>query len=463
MVNIGAISPEFVANISSNIFIQVTKSGKILFFNTKANCVLGKVVVGCNLEEIIPKSSSCILLQNIKISFYHQYPHHFYWGFKNRFYLVYVYPQDSSVWLCFDDITEKRQLAHLLHMNNQRTLFAERLAKLGYWELDIETKRFYWSDEVYNIFGITEKDKTYKKNLIREFVHPNDLALYKQKLKELVSIGNEVDGIIRILTADNITKYCKFVAGFIYENGEPKIAGIFQDISMLIGEQKQLKQAKTKADKLNAEKSYFLAQASHDIRQPLQAINLFAEGLKSAPLEKYPEIADNILIVSRNLNVLLNNVLDISKLDAGGICFNPTEFDLGKLLAKFCDEYGIIMQETEISLACNIKNVIVRQDVVLLERIIRNLLSNAIKYAKSKIKIGNSKNCFWIIDDGCGIDKNNKKHIFEPFYQCNTLRDRAIGGTGLGLNIVKKIATAIGADIKVKSKLNSYTIFKVCL
>ena len=53
MVNIGAITPEFVANISSNIFIQVTKSGKILFFNTKANCVFGEVVVGCNLEEII--------------------------------------------------------------------------------------------------------------------------------------------------------------------------------------------------------------------------------------------------------------------------------------------------------------------------------------------------------------------------------------------------------------------------
>ena len=92
-----------------------------------------------------------ILMQNINTAFYQQYPHHFYWTLQDRFYLTYIYPKDSNVWISLEDITEKRRQAHLLYLSGQRMMFAERIAKLGYWELDLALKRFYWSDEMYKI------------------------------------------------------------------------------------------------------------------------------------------------------------------------------------------------------------------------------------------------------------------------------------------------------------------------
>ena len=462
MNNIKSVSPEFVADIATNLLVEVAKSGKILFFNTKAACVFANIrKPGVYLKNVVAADDFRVLMQNIDTALYQQYPHHFYWMQQDRFYLVYVYPKDDSVWLAMEDITEKRRQAHLLYLSAQRMMFAERIAQLGYWELDIALKRFYWSDEMYRIFGIKDKSKTYHRNLIRELLHPDDLGMYKQKLKELIGTHRDIKGDARIVTYEGELKYCRFMAGIIYESGEPKIAGAFQDISDLVKAQHQLIDAKKAADEANLAKSYFLAQASHDIRQPLQAMDLFIEGLKNAPAEKYPELAEKLSVLSRNLTGLVNNFLDVSKLDSGGMVFKAQNFDLGELVARICDEYKEMAAEKGIFLSCRLKNVLINQDVFLVERILRNLLSNALKYAKTKIRVGNTKNSFWVIDDGCGIDKNKQKHIFKAFYQCDTLSDRRRGGAGLGLNIVEKIAEVIGAKIRLKSKLKCYSAFEV--
>ncbi len=451
---------KIIADISNCIMLELAKSGVVLFFNQKACCVFGNVASAKKINDIIPFDDADVLLKNMEIAFYHSHPHHFYWSFQQRFYLVYVYPENKSVWLVFDDITEKRQLAHLLQVNNQRISFVERIAKTGYWELDLIKKQFYWSDEMYKIFGIDKDKGIYRSNLIRELIHRDDLYIYKQKIKELICQKNDIEGQVRIVSKNNVLKYCRFMAGIIYENGEEKIAGVFQDVSELIRIQSELTDAKVKAEEASLAKTYFLAQAGHDIRQPLQAINLFAEGLKTAPVSKYAEIADKILLLSNNLSAMLNNLLDFAKFDSSDMICDYQYFDLAELLRKIADEYK---QTTEKNIIFRLKTATVYQDVFLLERIIRNLLSNAVKYAKTKIVIGNDENCFWIIDNGIGIDECAKKHIFEAFYQCNEKDDRKKGGIGIGLNIVKKTALAIGAKIFVRSGVNKYTVFKICL
>ena len=98
-----------------------------------------------------------------------------------------------------------------------------------------------------------------------------------------------------------------------------------------------------------------------------------------------------------------------------------------------------------------------------MEKIIRNLLENAIKYTVSKIIIRNINSCFWIADNGCGIDKEYINHIFKDFFQCDTLINGNKQGVGLGLSIVDFASSLIGAKIKVKSRKKYYTIFRVCL
>ncbi len=455
--------PVFVADITNNLLIETAKTGKVLFFNNKAACILSGLQQYVKLAEIIPAESFIVLKQNIEAAFYQQYPHHFYWAFQNRFYLVYIYPQEQSVWLSMEDITEKRQQAHLLHLNAQRTLFAERIARLGYWELDIAHKRFYWSEEMYKIFGINMEDGNYHYNLIRELLHPDDLPIYRQKLRELISAHKDIEGSVRIVTPHGQLKYCRFMAGILYENGEGKAAGVFQDLSELTEMQQSLEKAKKEAEEANLAKSYFLAQASHDIRQPLQAISLFAEGLKTAPAEKYSEIAEKISELSKNLTTMLNNVLDVSKIDAGGMSFETHSFNLAELLRKIGDEYKELAKEKHIQVKYNLQDMVIFQDSFLLERLLRNLLNNALKYALSTIKIGNRGKRFWILDDGCGIDNDKQKHIFNAFYQCKTSIDKKECGAGLGLYIVGKITNVIGAKVKVRSIKGRYTLFEVRL
>ena len=146
--------PEFVVNISSNLLMKLNKFGLVLFVNNKAKCVFSEVDINKSLKLIVQADDWVILNKNIEIALYNQYLHHFYWEYKGRFYTVYVYPENDAVWLCFEDITEKRHLSHLLHINFLRMSLEEKFSKSGYWELDLVNKRFYWSSGVYNLFEI---------------------------------------------------------------------------------------------------------------------------------------------------------------------------------------------------------------------------------------------------------------------------------------------------------------------
>lgn len=450
--------PEIVADISTNILLEVAKSGKVLFANGKAGCVFQSCGRSCrHLDDLVPSAEAAVLRQNVENALYQQYPHHFYWPFQNRYYLVYVYPTVVSAWLCLDDITEKRQMAHLLHINNQRVLFAERIAKLGYWELDIGRKRFYWSEEMYKIFGVTDGGKTFHKNLIREQIYPADMVIYKQKLKELFQLKKDVEGTLRIVQPSGKLKYCRFMAGIIYENGEPKIAGAFQDISDLAETRAELQKVQHSAEKDDLADVCLPAHICHDLRQPLQSMRLLTERLKIAPKGEYPEIIADLERAEKNMDMMLCRFADTSQ--AGFTKAEKDLFNLGELLRRICREYRESAANRNLKIKFRLNDVFVRQNAFGVERIIRNLLENALKYARQQITVGNSADSFWGVDDGTGIDKNKQKHIFKEFYQCNTLRQ----GSGLGLYIVEKLAAAGGMKIRLKSKCDHYTAFKINL
>ena len=180
--------PEFVINISSSLLMETDKSGSVLFINEKAKCVFGGIAVNANLKSCVTDEDWSVLNKNIEIALYNQYAHYFYWEYKGRFYIVHIYPKDFSVWLWFDDVTEKRHLSHLLNVNALRSSLNENYSKSGYWELDIANKRFYWSSGVYKLFDIDEIDDGLfcRKNLIRELILPQDIDLYKNELKKLL-------------------------------------------------------------------------------------------------------------------------------------------------------------------------------------------------------------------------------------------------------------------------------------
>ena len=343
----------------------------------------------------------------------------------------------------------------------RRLEFAERTANIGYWELDLITKKFYWSKEMYRIFGVQRKIDYSHHNLIRELIFHDDLPIYKQKLKKLIQDEEPVSGLVRLKKKDNKIIYCQFNADRLVENDSLRIVGTFQDVSNLIERQKELEIAHEEAQKAVVARNYFLAQASHDLRQPLQAIRLLADALLEENLTwEQKQIASKITTSISRLGTLLDDFLDVSKLDAGGFEAKYECFDLQGVICKVCMEYRLLGKH---NIICKNYSIKIYSDEILIERVVRNLLSNAFKFAKSKILIHTSKEKNYlilrVIDDGCGIKKNYQDKVFDDFYQA----DKWDSGSGLGLGIVMRIVKILGGRIKLRSKYGFYCTFEVVL
>ena len=215
-------------------------------------------------------------------------------------------------------------------------------------------------------------------------------------------------------------------------------------------------------------KSFFLAQISHDLRQPMQALSIYVCSLLEEKLtpEQYT-IVKKIKNSTDNLRNMLNNLLDISQIDARGLQYTPQKLDIKIPLQRIAEDYKTIAQCQNLKFYSHFQNRIIYSDSLCIERIIRNLLSNAFKYNAGKIVFGSRKENngirIFIIDNGCGISPNETDKIFNDFYQSNQIAKNRYNGAGLGLSICKKLAKIIGTTIEVKSIEGRGTCFSFYL
>ena len=225
--------------------------------------------------------------------------------------------------------------------------------------------------------------------------------------------------------------------------------------------------AKQEAIQANIAKSKFLAAASHDLRQPLHALTLFVGALKEEKnTARTKHLADNIDASLTALNLLLNSLLDISKLDAGVIEPHVDDFHLQSVFDRVGAEFEPLASRKRLRLRVRETKAIVRGDQILLERIIRNLLSNAIRYTESGTVLiaCRRRRGEWRIevrDTGIGIPADQQEKVFAEFYQIgNQERDRQ-KGLGLGLSIVSRMSNLIGCPIDLRSEPGRGSIFSV--
>ena len=358
---------------------------------------------------------------------------------------------------------EKRESNHNcpyhLHQCCQRLKTAEHLAKLGYWELDLISRKFYCSDEMLRMLGESDKKNT-RRILIRNHIYRDDLPFYKKQIKNLTLCKEAVSGQIRLIRNDKQIIYTKFSATMLSTN---LIGGTFQDISEEVRAQQALEHVLKQTEAAFKNKNDFIAQASHDLRQPLQAIMLFASALQDElTVFRHRQIADKLLASALGLNNLLNHLLDISKFDGGVHQVDKSHFNLQDMLNAICSE---LRQNQEINVICRSQPANIYTDYILLERIVRNLLSNAIKYNRGKILISchqmHQKVVIRIIDNGCGIKKSEQQKVFKEFYQSSEIENNRNLGAGLGLSIVNRIAKILNIKIKLRSNFGYYTAVEI--
>lgn len=448
---------DFLLNLSTNIFLELDKDGHIFYASSKAKQVLDTAdLVGASILPLLDATSRDLLISRLKTVIFNGQADSFNLEFKQRYYNVFIYPYQDKGVVCLEDITERRQLSQALNKTKRRLEFAEQTARLGYWELNLTAKRFYWSAEMFRIFGLDAKMISHKTNIIREHILADDLPLYKEKIAHLLRDSRPVEGRVRIIRDNGELAYCLFKASIIFDVDGERIAGTFQDITPLAETEVALNAAKNEADRLNLAKSYFLAQASHDLRQPMQALNMFISTLGQEDLTSPQHyLVAKITASADNLKSLLDNLLDISKLDSDGMSYTPKKINLSRFLGHLCNEFVDVAEHHKLKFKYRSPLIMLETDAFLLERILRNLLSNAFKYARSRVFLvarnANDGVRITVYDDGLGISPQEQKLIFHEFYQSTDIANNRSLGAGLGLSIAQKITHILSGSLNVSS------------
>ena len=231
-----------------------------------------------------------------------------------------------------------------------------------------------------------------------------------------------------------------------------------------------LREQKETAERANSAKSRFLAAASHDLRQPMHALSLL---VSAAQREKNP--AAQSVIIGRietgtsALSDLLNSLLDISRLDGGGVRVHQEDFALDSLMQRLQDTYTGLAEEKGLDLVIRPTKACTHSDPALLERIVGNLLSNAIRYTPSGGAVYvavRPRGQDWVIqvrDNGPGIPLQDQQTIFQEFVQLsNPQRDRSLG-LGLGLAIVQRLVQLLDHGVEVRSLPGQGATFGLCI
>jgi len=213
-------------------------------------------------------------------------------------------------------------------------------------------------------------------------------------------------------------------------------------------------------------KSQFFAAASHDLRQPLHALGLFASALDEKVHD--PGVARLVSSVKASvtaLDSLFNELLDLSKIDAGAIRTNPEHFEAAKVLDRLRSDFEAEAAEKGLRLSVRPCSAHLYSDPVLLERILRNLLSNALRYTeRGGVLLGcrhrGDRMVFEVWDTGTGIPTDQQNKVFEEFYQVGNPERSNKRGLGLGLSIVKRLSDLLGYAIELSSRPGRGTKFR---
>lgn len=325
--------------------------------------------------------------------------------------------------------------------------------------------------DFFNYF--TEPDKArkgYKEVFAKGFVADYPLTIRDHKLTDVLFNGSvykdeqgKVLGVV--VVARDITEQKRIEKEFTE-------AKIFAELATEIAEE-----AKSKAEDAVKAKQQFLSNMSHEIRTPMNAIIGFTKVLlKTDITAKQREYLVAIKLSGDSLIVLINDILDLAKVDAGKMIFEEIPFKMEASISAMLHLFETKIREKNLELVKEYDDKIPRVllgDPVRLHQIILNLVSNAVKFtSKGRITVSarlleeNTDNVnieFAVTDTGIGIGDNKIKKIFENFQQASSDTSRLYGGTGLGLAIVKQLVEPQGGSISVKSRINEGSTFSFIL
>lgn len=308
---------------------------------------------------------------------------------------------------------------------------------------------------------------------VKNFIGKDDTEVFSEELgTKVMELDQQVfkngkfDGE-EVVDEDTVFYSHKFIIKD-KQNGQKILAGISTDISELKKTEKELSAARKKAEEANEHKTIFLQNMSHELRTPLNAIIGFSSmlcgegGIQSPQTrENFAEYAKLINTSGKHLLTIINDLLDLSKVESGEQEFSESEIDVLfevdaciKMLKNMASEKSIIIEEDHPE-----KDIILKGDEKIFRQLLFNLLSNAIKYSPAgntvSLKIGLRDDhglTVTVIDNGIGMSEEDMDVALIPFRRASQVKNSDIAGTGLGLPLVNAFIKLYQGEFKLKSK-----------
>ncbi len=397
------------------------------------------------------------------------------------------------------DISREKRVDAELRKSESLLAESQRLVGIGSWEIDLEEDTIFWSDENYRIFGIS-RDFVPDIRSALEFFDEEDRKAITAHLEEAGRSGNLFEGEYPIRAGDGSQKWVFLKGMALREAGvTSKIFGIVQDISSRKDYEEALVRAKEEAESLNDKladaldkahaserkareaneaKSAFLSVISHEIRNPLNGVIGMTSLLRDTALDEVQEdYVETIHNSGSSLLMLLDDILDFSKLEHGKIEFEQKKFPVSEIVKESLDLFAIRLAQKGLDFAYRVGPEVpeeVSGDVTRVKQILFNLIGNSVKFTETgfvsvevdlRERLPNDR-CllvFAVRDTGIGIPEERHDRVFQSFNQVDPSITRKFGGTGLGLAISKELAQRMGGDIRFESAPGEGTTFEVVL
>ena len=350
---------------------------------------------------------------------------------------------------------------------------AARAANGGIYIYKVKNNETFWDTNTIRMFGLAGSGRIIDQGTWEQMVHPEDRPAATQMMTRVLSSSILFyDQSYRILRPDGEVRWIEG-SGYVTrdEKKQPvEITGLHFDITAQVMQNIDLRQSKYRAERAMEAKTQFLANMSHEIRTPMNAIIGMIELLNSevgTPLQRrYLHTLQNS---SEVLLRIINDVLDVSKIEAGKLQLEQQTFNLRHILLQCFSVHTQISERKHILLTGYVHPQVPREikaDSTRLQQVIINLLSNAFKFTldgniQLRVNYDIDEQClrFEVEDTGIGIASESIERLFDRFTQADASTTRKFGGTGLGLTIVKQIVELWGGRVMVLSEPNQGTNF----
>lgn len=369
------------------------------------------------------------------------------------------------------DITDRKRSEEQLLQTKEILQKISRLAKVGGWELDVESDQLVWSDVTFELYNLSHNHNPDRESWIASFLDGDDRRKISRYISEAIETGKSFDDEFQIVTFKGNFLWVKVIGEAKICDGKcRKLFGTIQDIDEKRKAADLLKMNEIRLAELNATKDKFFSIIAHDLRSPFNAIvgfsNLLVEQMKEKDFNGIEEIAGYIQDSSNRAILLLMNLLVWARSQTGSIVFSPAKIDLANLISDQAEllEYSAMQKKIRI-----IKEfpdqIFINADQEMIKTILRNLILNAIKFTYPNgfiyiiVKQSVSDTTVSVCDNGVGITKEVMAKLFRIEESISTKGTTEETGTGLGLILCKEFVERHGGKIWVESEPGSGSKF----